>query len=72
MSEVMEESEKMLSDLLAVIHGDGGHYEAQHGRTKSFNDAIRKVSNRFAALSCIANGKADKPVEVARKALRSK
>lgn len=31
-----------LSSLLAVIHGDGGHYESEHGTTQAAEDAIAK------------------------------
>lgn len=32
-----------VSDLLAVLHGDGGHYEAKHGREKAARDALEIV-----------------------------
>jgi hypothetical protein len=32
-----------LSDLLAIIHRDGGHYEAEHGTQRAFEDAVRIV-----------------------------
>lgn len=31
-----------LGELLAVIHCDGGHYQAEHGTAKATNDAIEK------------------------------
>ena len=31
-----------LSNLLAVLHGDGGHYEAEHGTDHAVHDAIAK------------------------------
>ena len=31
--------EDMLEELLAVIHGDGGHYTDEHGLAKSVADA---------------------------------
>ena len=34
------ECEKMLKNLLAVLHRDGGHYTKQHGIKKSVKDAI--------------------------------
>lgn len=34
---------KWLGELLAVIHRDGGHYQALHGDEKSVEDAIAKV-----------------------------
>jgi hypothetical protein len=41
----LEKSHKYFSDLLAVIHGDGGHYQAMHGDEKAFVDAIFKLNN---------------------------
>lgn len=43
--EQLEKSHKYFSDLLAVIHGDGGHYQAMHGDEKAFVDAIFKLNN---------------------------
>lgn len=31
-----------MSNILAVIHGDGGHYEEEHGTEKATRDAIDK------------------------------
>lgn len=31
-----------LSELLAVIHADGGHYEGEHGTKKAVDDAEKK------------------------------
>lgn len=39
----------MLRNLLAVIHGDGGHYVMQHGIEKAAEDAEKLVAERFAA-----------------------
>lgn len=39
----------MLRNLLAVIHGDGGHYIEAHGLDKAIEDAESKVLDRFAA-----------------------
>lgn len=36
-----------LSDLLAVIHRDGGHYEEQYGVTKAFEDALEKLESVY-------------------------
>lgn len=33
----------LLNNLLATIHGDGGHYVSEHGLDKAVEDAIRKV-----------------------------
>jgi hypothetical protein len=32
-----------IGELLAVIHGDGGHYQAEHGVQKAAKDALLKV-----------------------------
>ncbi len=42
---IVREPEKVkenpkVSELLAVLHGDGGHYESEHGTTKAIIDAI--------------------------------
>ena len=43
--EQLEKSHKYFSDLLAVIHCDGGHYQAMHGDKKASIDAIFKLNN---------------------------
>lgn len=43
--EQLEKSHKYFSDLLAVIHRDGGHYQAMHGDEKASVDAIFKLNN---------------------------
>lgn len=35
----LEADAKWLGELLAIIHRDGGHYQAQHGTEKAVNDA---------------------------------
>ena len=35
--------EEALNELLAVIHGDGGHYQSRHGALKAIQDAIKIV-----------------------------
>jgi hypothetical protein len=35
-------AEHWLGELLAVIHCDGGHYQADHGTEKATRDAITK------------------------------
>jgi hypothetical protein len=35
-----------LGELLAVIHGDGGHYQDKHGDAKATEDAIAKWNAR--------------------------
>ena len=39
---------KILSNLLAVIHSDGGHYEDEHGTVKASQDAMERVSKWMA------------------------
>ncbi len=39
-----------LSELLAIIHRDGGHYEAQHGTEKAVQDAMNKIHEMRAAM----------------------
>lgn len=34
-----------IGELLAVIHGDGGHYRAQHGTDKACLDALSIIYN---------------------------
>ena len=34
-----ESASYLLDNLLAVMHGDGGHYTGDHGRLKSAKDA---------------------------------
>jgi hypothetical protein len=44
-------TDRLLGDMLAVIHGDGGHYQAKHGVAKAVADAIAKYyATRFDAL----------------------
>lgn len=40
-----EGSQSAVSDLLAIIHGDGGHYEDEHGTEQAVRDAIEKVNH---------------------------
>jgi hypothetical protein len=35
----LEEAQRSLGNLLAIIHRDGGHYQAEHGTTKAVEDA---------------------------------
>ena len=45
------EPQKMLSELLAVIHRDGGQYEWEHGTARAVEDAEKIVQNlRFGPL----------------------
>lgn len=40
--EWMSLAERLLGKLLAAIHGDGGHYQMEHGVEKAVRDAIAK------------------------------
>ena len=46
-------SDSDLLNLLAVIHGDGGHYVARHGLEKAVKDAT-KIVNRLKQIENIA------------------
>lgn len=43
-------SHRMLCDLLAVVHRDGGHYTGEHGLEKSWRDAMQLSSDRIATI----------------------
>jgi hypothetical protein len=42
----------LLRELLATVHGDGGHYAAEHGTAKATADAITRV----VALAALGRG----------------
>ncbi len=42
----LEAAQRQLGDLLAVIHRDGGHYQAEHGTEKAVADALRILPER--------------------------
>jgi hypothetical protein len=44
---------KQLSDLLAIVHRDGGHHEEKHGTEKSVNDAILKVAANHSVIDAL-------------------
>jgi hypothetical protein len=46
------EPEDMLEELLAVIHGDGGHYSDEHGLPRAVADAEVKW---YARGACVAD-----------------
>lgn len=48
----------LFRELMAMMHGDGGHYHAQHGRQKAFDDAVKKY---YALVT-----KADQPTVVTK------
>lgn len=39
-----------ISELLAVLLGDGGHYEAEYGRERAMEEAVRRHHERAAQL----------------------
>jgi len=41
---------QLLGNLLARIHGDGGHYVEEHGWEKACEDAEQLVIERFAGV----------------------
>jgi len=41
----MDYMERLLGNLLAVIHGDGGHYQNEHGSFKATEDAIVAINS---------------------------
>lgn len=43
MTDIDRPSEQSVGDLLAVIHGDGGHYIEQHGWEKALRDGVDVV-----------------------------
>jgi len=49
----MTESDSDLLNLLAVIHGDGGHYVARHGLEKAVEDA-KRIVNRLKQIENMA------------------
>jgi len=53
----MQNYQDLLSNLLAVIHADGGHYEAEHGTVKAVTDAIEKVFEMKSHLTMLAPDK---------------
>lgn len=42
---------KMLGELLAVLHADGGHYQYEHGTEKAVEDSITKHYERVKQLA---------------------
>jgi hypothetical protein len=48
---------ELLSELLAVIYGDGGHYQQDNGTEKATHDAIEKVFEMKSHLTPLAPGK---------------
>ena len=66
------EQVQYVSNLLAVIHGDGGHYIDQHGWKKATDDAIEvvtslRVARESHAVVRIECRRCGRPVEDARR-----
>jgi len=49
-ADMLEADAQRLSNLLARIHRDGGHYEVEHGTDKAVADADLKVAQAYADL----------------------
>ena len=43
----LEKQSDSLSNLLAVLHRDGGHYEYKHGTKKSIDDAMKLLHTEW-------------------------
>jgi len=48
--ETPEECKALLLNMLAVMHGDGGHYALKHGIRKATGDALRDFYRMKSAL----------------------
>ena len=44
-----------LKDILAIMHGDGGHYTLKHGLKKSYQDAIKGRNIMVAKIDSLQN-----------------
>ena len=58
-----------LGNLLAVLHGDGGHYEAEHGTDKAVADALTRFYSNIMAADSKITAK-DARIKVLEDALR--
>lgn len=71
--DVLDATEYWLGSLLAVIHRDGGHYQAEHGMQKASDDAItavhvlRGTADDYAEANKYMKGELDDALEDARK-----
>ena len=52
--DVLDNTEYWLGSLLAVIHRDGGHYQAEHGTKKACDDAQQRASATHGAADELA------------------
>ena len=51
----IKELDQSLGNLLAIIHGDGGHYYAKHGAKKAVNDAHAKYCGMLVRIDELAS-----------------
>ena len=51
--EKVKANNQCVGDLLAVIHGDGGHYLAEHGLEKACKDAEKEVVSLRMSVSAL-------------------
>lgn len=58
-----------LGNILAVLHGDGGHYEAEHGTDKAVADALTRFYSNIMAADSKIDAK-DERIKVLEDALR--
>ena len=56
--------QRYLNDLLAIIHRDGGHYQAEHGYEKAVRDAINVISQQMEQIAALI-AKRDEDFELA-------
>lgn len=49
----MPDYQKLLQMFLAVLHGDGGHYECKYGTGKAVNEAIKKHHLRWQVIDTL-------------------
>lgn len=64
------EARRRLGNLLAVIHRDGGHYQAEHGDERAYRDGLAAASATLGALD-EARAQLVKAVEILSDAVRS-
>ena len=60
-NEQLRSHARAVSNLLAIIHGDGGHYEGKHGTVKACKDAEGVVSDLRLKLDAATYALGEKP-----------
>jgi uncharacterized coiled-coil DUF342 family protein len=60
-NEQLRSHARAVSNLLAIIHGDGGHYEGKHGTVKACRDAEGVVSDLRLKLDAATYALGEKP-----------